>query len=375
MTNSEEAKPAAAEQPVLPHTRPPPNPVRHWVLIVLVVAIVFFAYSVVADRLTPYTAQATVRAFVVRIGTEVAGRVIDVRVTDNQRVPAGQILFQIDPEPYRLAVETAEAQLAAAGQSIGASTAGVSAAEQQLAEAQAKFVNVREQTARINELVKKGIYAQARQDQARAAFASAQAAVNQAQAQVEQAQHELGPKGEDNPQLRQAAASLAQARLNLIHTTVAAPSDGVISNLQLSLGQYAAVGQPALTFIDARSIWVIANFRENSLENVATGAFAEFVFDVLPGRVFAGRVDSVGWGVGQDEIDPSTGLPIVRNQTGWIRDPQRFPVRLELDRDEYLPGLRYGSQVNVIVFTGDHPIANAIGWLWIRLVSLLSYVI
>src|SRR5882724_11032209 len=103
MTDPEEGKPAAdgaAEQPAAPPTGPPPNPVRRWVLIVLIVAVVFFAYSVVADRLTPYTAQSTVRAFVVRIATEVAGRVIDVRATDNQVVAAGQILFQIDPEPY-----------------------------------------------------------------------------------------------------------------------------------------------------------------------------------------------------------------------------------------------------------------------------------
>jgi multidrug resistance efflux pump len=123
--------------------------VRKWTLVVLVICFVIFGYSLIADRLVPYTSQAVVQAYIVGIAPEVAGRIIAVGVEDNQQVKAGQILFSVDPEPYRIAVEEAEAKLAAAGQSIGASTAGVASAEAKVAEMTARRNNTSEQTARV----------------------------------------------------------------------------------------------------------------------------------------------------------------------------------------------------------------------------------
>ena len=125
------------------------DPVRRWTLIVLGLIVVLVSYSLIADRLTPYTSQATVQAFVVRVAPEVAGRVIDAKVVDNQKVKAGDVLFRIDPQPFELALQQAEAKLAGVGQSIGASTAGVSSAQERLVTAQAKRDNTREQVARI----------------------------------------------------------------------------------------------------------------------------------------------------------------------------------------------------------------------------------
>ena len=102
-----------------------PNPVRRWTLLVLAICAVIFVYGVFADRLTPYTPQAVVQAYILSLAPEVGGRVVEIGVQDNQRVSAGQLLFRIDPEPYRIAVEQAEAKLASVGQTIGASTAGV----------------------------------------------------------------------------------------------------------------------------------------------------------------------------------------------------------------------------------------------------------
>ena len=88
----------------------PRDPVRQWTLIVLGLIVVLFFYSIFADRLTPYTSQATVQAFVVRMAPEVAGRVIEVNVTDNQRVKGGDVLFRLDPQPFELALQQAEAE-------------------------------------------------------------------------------------------------------------------------------------------------------------------------------------------------------------------------------------------------------------------------
>ena len=351
------------------------DPVRRWTLIVLGLIVVLFLYSLIADRLTPYTSQATVQAFVVRMAPEVAGRVVEVNVADNQRVKGGDVLFGIDPEPFAIALEQAEAKLAGVGQSIGASTAAVASAQERLIEAEAKRDNVREQANRILQLVEKGVYAKARADTATKEIEVAEAEVREAEAELERAKQELGPQGSDNPQFREALADVEKAKLDLLRTTVSAPSDGVVTNLQLADGEFVAVGQAALTFIDTEDVWINANFRENSLENVKTGDPVELVIDALPGRVFAAQVQSVGWGVSQGSIDPETGLPKINEPMGLVRTPQRFAVKIEPNRKDYVPGsVRYGSQANVIVYATDNAVVNAIGALWMRLVTVLTYV-
>jgi multidrug resistance efflux pump len=349
------------------------NPLRRWVGIIVGLIVLVFAYSLIADRLTPYTPQGVVQAFVVGIAPEVPGRVSEVNAVDNQKTAAGAVLFRVDPEPYQIAVEKAEADVAAAGQSIGANTAGVTAAQAKVAEAHANLENAMEQTARTLELVKKGVFAKAKGDEAKAQRDAAKAQARQAEAELRRAQESLGPQGADNPQLRAATAVLAKAQRDLVHTAVLAPTDGLVTNLQLTLGQFVPAGQPIMTFIDGRSYWIVASLRENSLEHVRPDAPVEIVFDVLPGQVFSGRVESIGWGVSNYNSGSQGGLPTIKNQTGWIRDPQRFPVRIELDVEDYVPGLRHGSQANVIIYTGDNSIANWLGKLWIRLVSVLTY--
>ena len=353
-----------------------PNPVRKWTLVVLAICVVFLLYSLIADRLTPYTSQAVAQAYIVGIAPEVAGRIIEVDVEDNTLVKAGQTLFKVDPEPYQIAVEQAEAKLASVGLTIGASTAGVASAQAKLAEMTAKRDNTRDQTARVLELVKRGTYAAARGDTARAESKAAEAALQQAKAELERARESLGPQGADNPQLREAMAALQQARLDLSRTDVLAPSDGLVTNLQLTTGQYAALGQPLLAFIDIRDYWVSAEFRENSLGNVKPGDPVEIAFDVLPGRIYQGTVENIGWAVArgsQTGASSMGALPTVKNETGWVRDPQRFPVRIDVT-GKAPPGVRYNAQANVIIYAGGNPITDGIGWLWIRLVSLLSYV-
>ena len=125
------------------------DPLRRWTLAILVVFLLLFGWTLVADRLTPYTSDASVRAFVVRIVPEVSGKVIEVAVRDNQIVRTGDLLYRIDPTPFRITVERAEAKLAAAGQAVGASTAAVDEAQAQLVQELSQRDNVREQAARV----------------------------------------------------------------------------------------------------------------------------------------------------------------------------------------------------------------------------------
>jgi len=369
---ADEATPSEDSNPQ-PQSPRRSNPTRTITILILLLGILFYTYSIFADRLTPYTDQATVQAYVVRVAPDVSGRVLSVNLSDNQIAKTDEVLFTIDPERFQIAVDIAEAKLASVGLTIGASTAALAAAEARLAEAEAKLANTRQQTERIFELVKKGTYSKARGDQAQAALDSAIADVERAKAEVEQARQNLGPQGADNPQIRQAQAELRAAQRDLADTVLRAPSDGVVTNLQLASGQFVAAGQAVMTFIDAEVIWIQSEFRENSIENVKVGDPVGIVLDIRPGRVFPGKVESVGWGVSNRTVDPQTGLPTIRNNSGWVREAQRFAVRIEFEPDTRPKGVLLGSQANIVIYTGRSALTDTIGRWWIWAVAYLSY--
>jgi len=196
------------------------------------------------------------------------------------------------------------------------------------------------------------------------------------QAEVVRAQRRLGETGAGNVAVRQAMAALDKSRLDLRNTTILAPADGVVTNLRLANGQFVNTGQPLLSFINSGPRWISAEMRENQLGNVEPGNRVLVVLDEEPGSVFEGRIDSIGWGVTQGDEAPTGQLPDVQPAAGWLREPQRFPVRILLepsdDGNELAAG-RSGAQANVMVLTDEASILNPIGWLWIRLVSWLSY--
>jgi multidrug resistance efflux pump len=364
---AEPEAPTPAAEPPAPARR---DPVRRWVAILLIAAAVLFVYTVIADRLTPFSTQASVQAFLVRMAPEVPGRVVEIGVIDNEVVKADELLFRIDPRPYEIAVDQASAKLGQVGQTLGASTSSVETAQAKVADALANRNNARDQAGRILELVRRGVYPPARGDDASATLARAEAGLQGALSELERARRQLGPAGADNPQLREALAGLESARLNLLHTQVFAPGAGVVTNLQLSPGGFVAAGQPALTFIDARAIWITVMMRENSLEFIKKGTTAEIVFDALPGRVFRAQVQSVGWGIGGTApVDSATGLLTQPHQTGESR---RFPVTLVLAAG-LPPTLRYGSQATVLFYAGGSVVMDIIGGAWLRIYSYLTY--
>jgi len=182
-------------------TQARPDPVRRIVLGLVAAALLLFVYTLIADRMTPSTSQATTQAFLVRMAPDVGGRVIEVAVHDNAPVEAGALLYRIDPRNYELAVRSAEARLGQVGQNIGASTASVETAQSKVADALAARNNARDQAGRTIELVRRGVYPTARGDDAQATLARAEAALQGAQSDLERARQQLGPAGAQNPQL------------------------------------------------------------------------------------------------------------------------------------------------------------------------------
>ena len=291
---------------------PPPrraDPLRRWTLIVVVIFVLLFGWTLIADRLTPYTSDASVRSFVVRIVPEISGKVTEVAVQDNQIVHTGDLLFRIDQTPVRIAVESAEAKLTAAGPAVGVSTAAVDAAQAQLVEqiCWKGTTSVSRRGARLRAGAPARLSAGASRPgtvAVRRGRGTGAAGTGRAGAGAPGAR----PEGRRQPRkFAEALAALEQGAaldLNPGDATLLSPGWSATAwspTCELSIGQlHGFAGQPSLTFLDSRLVWLNAFLRENSLEYIRPGEPAEVVLDVLPGRVLPARVDSVGWGVGEN---------------------------------------------------------------------------
>ena len=368
------------ESPPVPvvEAKKPRDPVRTITRSVLITLLVLFIYHVVSDRVTPYTSQSNIEVLLVQIAPRISGPVIEVGARDNQRVTKGQLLYRIDPEPFEIAVRSAEANLALAQQRVSVQTSEVVSSKEALNKQKTELAVNKELGDIVFGLTKDKALSESDAIRARAEIERAEADVARGEAELESARTKLGVPGEDNPQVRQARTMLDQARLDLAYTTVTAPADGMITNLRLSVGQYVNRGSPVMSFIEGNSVWLTAYLRENQLGKVAPGNKVRVAFDLLPGRIFDGKVDSVGWGVTQGGEAPSGTLPDVQSDKGWLRDPQRFPVRIALEAEASdalgtLP-LRNGAQANVLILTNENAwLLNPIGRLWLRLVSWMSF--
>lgn len=378
MTDEKEIDETAGEvqESEQPAANPAMDPVRKWTLIVLGACVVLMFWYLVSDRITPYTNQARVHAVVVPIAAEVSGVVTGVAVSNNVSVSAGQELFRIDPNKYRLAVETAQANLQSARQTTGASTANVDAARASVAAARAGMVRAGQDAVRLRRIKEEdpGAISDRRVEQAESALTVSQSQLAASQANLEKAIQDLGQAGDENSRILQAQAALDQAELDLARTTVRAPDDGLVTDVRVNNGNFASAGAPLMTFIGIENIWIQADFTENNLGNISAGDRVEIVFDALPGKVLTGRVRGAGFGVAVDTA-PLGSLPTVDNDRQWLRDAQRFPVDVEFQLSDLSQrqSIRVGAQASVIVYTGDNWLFNFAGKVYMRISSLLTY--
>ncbi len=352
------------------------DPIRRVTLIVLIVCAVLFVWHLLSDRLTPHTDQARVTGLVIPIVPQVAGYLTEVNVRLHSVVNADDVLFQIDPRLYEIAVQSAEANLDNTAQQVGAMTATVKSAVARLGIARAQLDRSQRNYDRVQNILEKnpGALSQVDKDRAETNLAQSLEKVSSSEADLEKAKQQLGVTGPENAQVRAAIAALEQAQLNLAFTTLYAPTRGAIESFNIDVGYYAAVGQPLTTFVSTSDVWIQADMRENNISRIEPGDPVEFVLDVAPGRVFRGTVRSVGYGVSAKGVPSRGDLPTVQSSQGWLRDPQRFPVIVGFERDTAEGLLRVGGQADVIVYTGRYPVLNLIARIGLRVRSLLSYV-
>ena len=341
-------------------------------------AMAIFVWYLFADRITPYTSNARVKALVVQMVPQVSGYVSAVAVTNGQVVEAGELLVRIDQQSFTLQVEKARSDLQQATQDVGASAAQVVAAQSALTQARALLENTRTQSQRTLQLEREGISTRAAGDQARAQLLSAEGQVAAAEADLERARQQLGATGASNARIQGAIAALGIAELNLQWTELRAPARGMVVDLSITKGSYAHAGTPLLTFGSFDQIWVDAYFTENNLGRMAVGNPVELTLDAYPGRIFEGVVSSFTLAASEGAATRPGELPRPPRVSGWMRDPQRFPVRIRMlgyEAGSEAANIRrqVGGQADVIAYTGHNWVLNTLGAVWIRFMSWISY--
>ena len=331
-----------ASKPVTP--APAAQPIRKGIgrivgLAILLATVALVAYVVYYLDQSPRTDDAFVRADTIGVAPQVSGRIVNLLVHDNQAVKQGDVLFEIDPVPYRHALERARAALDSLEKQIGLSRRDVraqqfaaSAARANIDRAEAQAKQATDTLGRIEPLLAKEYVTAEQVDQARTAKRTAEAAVQVAQRDAERAAAAVSGVDALVAKLGELRAAVATAEYDLEQTVMRAPFDGRVIDLDIAQGEYAATGRRLFTLIDTRNWYVIANFRETALKGMRPGMKAEVYLMSDPSRRFAGTVHSIGFGVFPEEGGSSAnGLPKVPRSINWVRVAQRFPVRIRVD--------------------------------------------
>jgi multidrug resistance efflux pump len=291
-TKAKAAPPQDTPAPVSLPAEPPPPRRRHRVFPVLITLLTVAAAGALGWKTwtvymgTPWTRDATVRAYVVTMAPEIAGLIVQLPVADNQLVRKGDLLMQIDPTNYRIAVNLAQAAVQ---------------------QAQINAENAAREAQRRQELSTLAVTVEEKQTYATTAVAT--------QAQLEQAN-----------------ANLDQARVNLQRTEIRSPVNGWITNLAAQLGDYASVGVNQISLVDQDSFWIDGYFEETALEEIHDGDPASIkLMGYDP--IIRGHVASVARGINVANAQPNgQGLASVNPIFTWVRLAQRIPVRIAIDK-------------------------------------------
>jgi len=298
----------------------------------------------------PSTDDAYVDADVVGIVAQVAGPIVHLPIQDNQIVHLGDLLFEIDPRPFQIAVEKARAELEKTGQNVSALGDEVASAEAQVQEAKASLRLAQTQWKRVEPLAKIGALPFQDRDKAQAQLDDARAGLADAQARLTKALHQLGASGEDNADVRAAIAQLEYAELQLSYTRVIAPANGYVTDLTLSPGSYATVGSAMLSLVNTDSWRVVAYMKETQLRHIRIAQPTRVFLPAYSGTRFEGLVQGIGWGIEQQDSEGERGpdgVPTVNPTVDWVRMAQRFPVRITLVDPDPAHPLRKGMRATV----------------------------
>ncbi len=299
------------------------------------------------------TENAYVKAHMIAVSADVSGRVVDVRVRDNEPVAAGKLLFRIDPVPFELAVARAEAEMAVVRTTLDGLRAEHRVALADAAEANERISFLTRQLERQQKLKERGMGLEASFDEARHNLEAARRRLESAH---EKAARVLAALGGDlkrppdaHPSFLAARAARDAGRDELARVRVVAPAAGIVSNMRLQVGERVERGVPVFSLIESRPMWIEANFKETQLTHMREGQEVTVVADAYPNAKWRGRVSTIA---------PATKaefaiLPAQNSSGNWVKVVQRVPVLIHLDAppDGHTP-LRAGMTVTARVDTG-----------------------
>jgi membrane fusion protein, multidrug efflux system len=324
----------------------------------IAVAVAVALWCLLGGRGTVHTENAYVKADIISLATEVAGRITQVNVRTNQRVQRGQLLAQLDDTPYRLAVAEAEAHLAQVHNHILARRADYAEAQAELEQAREDADYYQRKLAR-NEKLGPVAVSEAQLDESRQQLATARAQIAINQQKLSRLNAELGGNPDVPPEqqadVRVAQAQLDNARYKLSRTSIVAPVDGIIANTVPQTGEMAAAGFTLLSMISAEAVWVEANLKETQLAAVRPGQQAVVTVDAYPGQQWLAQVES---------LSPASGsefalIPAQNASGNWVKVVQRIPVHLRLLSSEGEQILRAGMSAQVSITVAKNSIAIA----------------
>jgi len=305
-------------------------------IIAIGAAMAWYVYDRSVSR--PSSDAASIDTEVVHIAAAVGGRVIEIEVEENEKVERGDVLFRIDPLPYKLAVDQAEADLGVAEAALDAQRRVISTeksnlqiAGEQIKRAQTNYDLAVRTTERLRPLAGKAYVPTQQLDQAQSAQRDAATSLAQAREQENAAQRAISTIEGPAAAIRARQAALAIAKRALEDTVVRAPHDGRIVGLTVKSGEIVAPMQNLFTLVTTGKWYAVVNFRETDLKFIAPEDCAT-VYSMIDRRTpIKGVVESIGWGVlDTDRVNLPKNMPYVERSLNWVRVAQRFPVRVRL---------------------------------------------
>lgn len=347
------------------------NKAYQWMLyLTLGTSALFALFLVASDNLAPFTTQAQLHIPTSRIAAEVSAPVVELAVKNGQDVKKGDLLVRLDPTRFELALTQAQAALVEAEQSYEANKQHLHGAEATLRQRQHEAVNAERKLKRNQQLISRKLVSQETLDDSRADTIVRQQTVEAAQADIEQIKAELA-KSSDNGALAVARTRVELAQLDLDKTTIVAPVDGVISNLNLNSGTYVGAGSPVLFLVDRQHAWINADFNEKGSANLTAGTTVRLVFDAMPGEVFEGSIQGRELAI-YDASSDNSGLAKVVNDDRWIREQQKVRTQVTLPSLDH--SLFSGSKVSVMVVP-EATFWDVIGSAWMQVLARIRYLV
>ncbi len=340
---------AAEEAPVkkkrkITVKKPGKRSILMWSVPLLIAAVGLFFW--LTSGKTVETDNAYVKQDVTAISTQVNGPVSAVYVRENQHVNRGDVLYRIDPAPFEAALHSAEAQLAAARLQTNELVVQAQGTGADIRGEEANLAIARRALDRQAALMRRGFTTRSDYDDALNEVTKAENQLADARSRSNSASAALAPGG-NQPAIAAALAAVEKARLDLDHTTIRAPTSGIVAKSdRLLVGQSAITGIAMLSIVGDRQAWVEANFKEGDLAKMAVGQPAEVTFDAYPGVKLTGHVASIGSGTGSE----FSVLPAQNANGNWVKVTQRVPVRIAFDQKpvrEMIAGLSSTVEVRV----------------------------